>query len=67
MPRVDPHTHQPISDEPDGEDQDRGGRLPDDPNLSDASENGGTAKPPGELGDNWAVAQGEKPSEGGED
>jgi hypothetical protein len=67
MPRVDPTTHQPISDAEDGPDQDRGGRLPSDPNLADASENGGTARPEGELGDSWAVAPGEKPSEGGED
>lgn len=66
MPEIDPTTHQPLSDAPDGPDAQRGGRLPSDPNLRDASENGGTAHPPGELGDDSRLPPGEKPSEGGE-
>ncbi|HEX3620778.1 MAG TPA: hypothetical protein VHT97_00525 [Acidimicrobiales bacterium] len=66
MPEIDPRTHRPLSDAPGGPDDQRGGREPGDPNLTDASENGGTAKPEGEVGDTWAVLPGEKPSEGGE-
>ncbi|MDQ6727315.1 MAG: hypothetical protein M3066_14285 [Actinomycetota bacterium] len=45
MPEVDPVTHQPLSDSPDGADATRGGRLPGDRELLDASPDGGTAKP----------------------
>lgn len=67
MPKVNPETEEPMTDAPDGPDDLRGGRGPDDPDLVDASENGGTAKPAGkELGDTWSVLPGEKPAEGGE-
>lgn len=66
MPKVDPTTHQPESDTPDGPDDERGGRIFGDPDLDDASVNGGTAAPAGELGDESALLPGEKPSEGGE-
>lgn len=36
MPEVDPQTHQPLSDAPDGPDATRGGRLPGDEDLLDA-------------------------------
>lgn len=66
MPEVDPETRQPVSDAVNGPENERGGRLPDDPSLADASEDGGTAKPPEEMGDRYTVLPGEKPSEGGE-
>lgn len=63
MPEVDPRTHQPLSDAPDGPDDQRGGRLPGDPNLSDASVDGGTAKPEDSNDRETTRLPGEKPTE----
>jgi len=41
MPTIDPRTHQPVSDDPGRPGSQRGGRLPGDPSLADAAENGG--------------------------
>jgi len=63
MPEVDPTTHEPVSDAPGGPDAERGGRLPGDPDLLDASVDGGTAKPEDENDRDTTRLPGEKPTE----
>lgn len=63
MPAVDPETHQPVSDAPDGPEAVRGGRLPGDPSLADASVNGGTARPEDDNDLETTRLPGEKPTE----
>ncbi len=63
MPEVDPQTHQPLSDAPDGPDATRGGRLPGDEDLLDASVNGGTAKAEDDNDLTTERLPGEKPAE----
>jgi len=43
MPKVDPESHEPMSDAPDGPDALRGGMQAGDPALEGATETGGTA------------------------
>lgn len=62
MPAVDPKTNEPISDDPAGVDSERGGRLPDDPNLTDAAVNGGNAAESSDLNFYTDLPQGERPS-----
>jgi hypothetical protein len=40
MPAVNPETHQPVSDDPSGSDDTRGGKAIGDPALADATEQG---------------------------
>lgn len=44
MPAVNPETHQPISDDPSGSDDTRGGKTIGDPALADATEQGRSGK-----------------------
>ncbi len=41
MPKVDDSSNEPISDDPQGSDQTRGGKVEGDPALEGASETGG--------------------------
>ena len=63
MPRVDPSTHTPLTDAPDGPEAERGGRLPGDPSLADASVNGNTARPDDANDLDTSRLPGEKPPE----
>lgn len=45
MPKVDPDTGQPLSDDPDGPDELRGGKKIGDPDLADATPTGGSRGP----------------------
>ena len=45
MPKVDPKTGEPVSDEPEqADDSTRGGKRPGDPDLDNATETGGATK-----------------------
>ena len=41
MPKVDPESKEPVSDEPSASDDERGGKKEGDPGLKGASETGG--------------------------
>lgn len=45
MPKVDPETGEPISDDPEGPDETRGGKSVGDPDLADATPTGGRSAP----------------------
>ncbi len=62
MPAIDPKTHEPLSDDPAGLDSERGGRLPDDPNLTDAAVNGGNAAESNDLNFYTTLPKGERPT-----
>jgi len=43
MPKVDPQSGEPMSDDPGGSDEYRGGKTPGDPALEKATETGGSS------------------------
>jgi len=47
MPKVDPDTHEPISDAPDGPPDLAGGKMAGDPGMENATENGAGGTTPG--------------------
>ena len=63
MPKVDPITHEPMTDAPDAPDDQRGGKTIGDPGLDDATVTGGSGTRGDEL-DETSRLPGEKPAEG---
>lgn len=63
MPKVDPTTHEPLTDDPDGPDNQRGGKLIGDPDLDNATVTGGSSTRGDELDDDSRLP-GEKRAEG---
>lgn len=61
MPKVDPETHQPLSDEPDGPEDQRGGKHIGDPDLDDATATGGSSTRGDEFDDDPRLP-GDKPA-----
>lgn len=61
--RVDPTTHEPMTDEPGGTDAQRGGKRIGDPALDDATVTGGSSPRGDELDDDSRLS-GEKPARG---
>ena len=68
MPKVDPETNQPLSDDPEGPEELRGGMEAGDPGLEGATETGGQAavnRPTGGPDDNTSTRNvGEKATDG---
>lgn len=66
MPKVDPQTGQPMTDDPSHPDPDvRGGKDMDDPDLQDAKPNGAVGTTVGKIQEKrWRGLPGEKPSDG---
>lgn len=63
MPKVDPDTHEPLTDAPDGPADQRGGTRIGDPDLDDATVTGGHSTRGDQIDDDSRLP-GEKPSVG---
>jgi len=66
MPKVDPETHEPVSDDPDGPLDERGGKQAGDPGMEGATETGGTSvlnRPSGDPDDGTSQLPAEKGSD----
>ena len=63
MPKVDPTTHEPLTDDPGGPEDERGGRMIGEPDLDDATVTGGSSTRGDQLDDDSRLP-GEKSAEG---
>lgn len=65
MPKVDPESHEPMSDAPEGPDARRGGMQAGDPGLEGATETGGGGTAPAGGADDTSSTHlpAEKPSD----